>query len=76
MTPLLPTPAAHLADGLPLFTESQLLAYRAEVIEMCAAVCQSRIRTVRSGHTGASYRSHDPVSVSAEILTEEIRKLK
>ena len=45
MNPPLPEPpAATLSDPdgqtLALFTESQLLAYRAEVIEMCAQKCE------------------------------------
>jgi hypothetical protein len=44
MTPPLPKPVHHeMHDGqcVGYFSEAQLLAYRAEVIEMCAAVCEA-----------------------------------
>lgn len=56
--PPLPEPTAKhdggsfvwIADWLPTsdinyYTEAQLLAYRAEVIEMCAQVCEQQVFT-------------------------------
>ena len=62
MTPPLPIPAYISCDGLA-FTESQLLAYRADVIEMCAA------NLLEAGFRSTGIPAY-------ESLAERLRKLK
>lgn len=64
-----PEPAAHLADGLPLFTESQLLQVRREAIEECADICQTELLR------GLEKNWHETV-VCAEHLKFSIKDLK
>jgi hypothetical protein len=39
----LPEPAAHLADSLPLFTESQMLQFRQDLLEEAAKVADATV---------------------------------
>ena len=71
MIPPLPTPAAHLSDGLPLFSESQLLAYRAEVIEMCAKACDDYATDKWSLYKGrAPYKGNEAGRANPHIQGE------
>lgn len=61
-----PTGTGTYFDG---FTEAQLLAYRAEVIEMCAAKCEY----ISDKYTA---EDDDQSRVVAQWCAEEIRSLK
>ena len=61
MNPPLPEPADYIRVYGNVFTEAQVLAYRAEVIEMCAKVCEQPDNIRNSTFEG---------------MAEEIRSLK
>jgi hypothetical protein len=60
--PQLPEPAAHLADSLQLYTEAQMLAYRAAVVEACAVICDEHLEypSLTPKHCADAIRSMKP----------------
>lgn len=66
--PPLPEPFIQYEGCAPMFTEAQLLAYRAEVIELCAKECEQ---------IDSRYAEEDQdIHLGVQWCAEEIRSLK